>query len=180
MASRFSINDINKLPEKTLFFDANVLVYVFFPIYSHNKKRLIRGYSNLYQKLINKSIELAIDLTVLSEVVNTVLRYDYNNQKNSGTFNSFKDYRNSPPGRTYYATTTSIIKRHILPNFHILNSDLTKSEIGGIFTNNSVDFNDGIIMVQSQKHDCILVTHDSDFSGTDIDILTANNILLEN
>ena len=61
-----------------------------------------------------------------------------------------------------------------MKRFKMVGKLFDESDISSISFANT-DFNDELIVKTCKQHQCVLVTNDADFSGVDIDILTANN-----
>ena len=180
MGKRFRLNQINEIPSRILFFDTNVLMYIFFPelsVFPWSK-----SYSSFLKQSLSMQFKLALDITVLSEIINSVLRIDYNNMKDSGsapdTF-TFKDYRNSSQGKQNLSYIHTVILKQILPCFEVLDIQFSESDLHKLLVTDSIDFNDKIIASLCRKHDCILVTNDRDFASVDIDIISSNPKLIQ-
>jgi predicted nucleic acid-binding protein len=69
-----------------------------------------------------------------------------------------------------------LMKGTVLRRFDVVGKAFDKADILAINLINS-DFNDELIIRTCKEHQCVLVTNDADFSGADIDILSANNKL---
>jgi predicted nucleic acid-binding protein len=74
MPERIQIHEINKLAGRTVFFDANVFLDIFWPT-GRNSNTVL--YSRLYKNCIQQQIPVAIDFIVLSEVINRAFRIEY-------------------------------------------------------------------------------------------------------
>jgi|GEM_PF-827030 len=180
MGRRFRLEKINEIPLRTLFFDTNVLMYIFFPELSVFPWS--RGYSSFLKQVMTRQFKLALDITVLSEIINTIMRIDYSQFKESGSAPdnfSFKNYRASSQGKQNLSHIHSVILRQILPFFEVLDIQFSKSDIHKLLVTDSIDFNDKIIASLCRKHDCILVTNDRDFNSVDIDIVSSNPKLMQ-
>ncbi len=174
MANRYNLQNIKNLNTRSIFFDANVLIYNYWP--TDPQDRIVRSYSKIFKYLIKNENKLYINLSVLSEVINRVLRLEYN----KGYTNvKFKEYRDSAAGKKAQEDLYSIIKENILPYFQIINTEIKRDELEDILIIDSLDFGDKIIVNICQKNDFILLTNDSDFKTTDIDILSANSKIVK-
>ncbi len=171
MKNRYSVNEIPYLKNKKIFFDANVLIYVFWPTTPDNTKA--KNYLNVFSKLLKNNISMFIDFIVLSEVINRILKIEYNNISNHEKEN-FKEFRNSIQGREIISTLYTQIKNKIIPNFSIIGKIFTKENLENFLENFSLDFNDNAIVSICKDNNFILCTNDFDFANEDIDILTAN------
>lgn len=170
MAKRFTISDIPNLSGRTIFFDANILIYLFWSI--GNEAQL---YSSIFGKLYSNKNNMAINTFVLSEVINRVLRIEWKNEdeKNKKKID-FKSFRNSSKGQSVQKDIFDIIKNKILKYFQVIDKQLTITDIKNMLVIDRLDFNDKIIFDVCKAHNMILLTHDADFKDTDIDILSAN------
>ena len=91
MATNYKLHDFAKLLGKDVFVDANVLIYLFWPTGQHQ-------YESNYAKVINDLIKqkncLFVDFLVISEVVNRVLRFEYQKLNSDQSFKDFRNYDN--------------------------------------------------------------------------------------
>ena len=71
-----------------------------------------------------------------------------------------------------------IIQNRILSRFQITNELFSKEELNSALTVSTLDFNDKLIELLCKKKGMILLTHDFDFSSSDVDILSANSKFL--
>jgi len=170
MAKRFKISDIPDLSGRTIFFDANIILYLFWPVYSKGNEP--RHYSSIFGKLYLNKNPMAVNTFVLSEVINRVLRMDWENK--TGKSISFKSFRNSSDGLSAQKDIFDMIEDKILKYFQVIDKQLTTTDIKNMLIVDKLDFNDKIIFDVCKAHNMILLTHDADFKDTDIDILSAN------
>ncbi|WP_062327437.1 DUF5615 family PIN-like protein [Treponema endosymbiont of Eucomonympha sp.] len=179
MAKRYRQSDITALVGKPVFFDANVLIYIFWPILSG--QHWMQQYSKILHTLLTQGNCLVINTTGLSETINRVLRIEYENyQRSTGIPLKFKVYRDSPDGQSVLTDIYSIIINTIFPHFEICDKSFHKNEVHDMLHVDSLDFNDKLIMSICKKNQFVLLTNDADFQYADIDILTANSKLLAN
>lgn len=180
MAERYNKTQIKRLKTRSIFFDANVLLYLFWP--TGGCHHWEEQYANIYSQLRKQKNDLFVDFIVLSEVVNRAVRIEHNNhlQEQNVTIDdlSFKDYRDSPSGEAtldgiYYRMKTTIIEY-----FGIVGKVYVKTEIKDFLRNDGLDFSDKGIVSLCKESDFVLLTNDKDFANVDIDILTANPNLL--
>jgi len=111
---------------------------------------------------------------VLSEVINRVLRIEYNNIGRSKTF---KEFRNSSEGKQTQEDIFSIIKNQIFSVFTIKDICFTVEQLRPLLKADDIDFNDKIIVETRKAYNMILLTHDADFFHTSIDIFSKNTNL---
>ncbi len=173
MSNRFTLATIANISNRTVFFDANIIIYLFWPIYS--KGRTPQLYASIFGQLIKNKNSLAIDTHILSEVINRILRLEYQHQDNTPNASiNFKSFRNSGIGHQVQKDIFEIIINKILPLFELINKQITNTDIKKMLVIDDLDFNDKIIEDICRTQDMVLLTHDADFSNSDIDILSAN------
>lgn len=170
MAKRFKISNIPDLSGRTIFFDANILIYLFWPVFSKGNEP--QRYSSIFGKLCSNKNPMAINTFVLSEVINRVLKMEWENKTRKSI--EFKPFRNSSDGQSVQKDIFKIIQNIILQSFQVIDKQLTTTDIKNILTIDNLDFNDKIILDVCKAHNMILLTHDADFKDADIDILSDN------
>lgn len=74
MAVNYRIQDIDRLIGRDIFFDANILIYLFWPV---GKRDIENKYAEAFSKLLKQRNSLNIDFNVISEVVNRIIRIEY-------------------------------------------------------------------------------------------------------
>ncbi len=168
---KYARKDIQKLKGRAIFFDANVLIYLFWSIPNDSKAE---RYASFFSVLLENKNRLVVNSFVLSEVINRELRIEYNN---SDKTLDFKEFRNSPDGIQAQKDIFEIVKGRILNTFSVIDEKLSAQDIAAMLTVDKLDFNDKIIADTCRKNNFVLLTHDADFSNSDIEILTANNNL---
>lgn len=172
---RYKESDISNLSERIIFFDANVLISIFFTINPHDWAQI--NYSRVFSELLNRKIQLIFDITVVSEVVNRALRMEYKaflrkNNEDEDVL-TFKDFRNSESGVSAWQKTRDMMCDVIFPQFNIIQKGWGKDEIEETLSIQG-DFNDLLIVNLCSEKDYVLLTNDLDFVDTNIDILTLN------
>lgn len=174
MANRYKIPDISTISKRKIFFDANVLIHIYWPTMpKHNE---YTEYSNIFGILLKQKNKLEVSSSVISEIINSVMRFEYNkNHKQS--YRYYKLFRDSKYGKSVLSDIYDIIKNKIFNRFDISDKEFSKNDIESMLKVDSLDFNDKIILDICKKNNFILVTHDADFSNSDIDILSCNNKL---
>lgn len=174
MPERLKIHETDKIAGRTIFFDANVFLYIFWP--TGSKKNEV-DYSRLYKNCIQQKIPIAMDFTVLSEVINRAIRIEYTlylNKNGLSTNNlPFKKYRDCQDGIQAQNDIYDIVKG-ILHHFLVCGKEYSKEDVLSFMTVDTLDFNDkGIVSLCSHKG-YVLATNDHDFSGQNIAIISAN------
>lgn len=178
MALRIKTLDANSIQNKPLFFDANVLLYLFGGV--TYPKWAVDGYSRIFKQCLKADNTLYLDVIILSEFVNRFLRIEYDkylktNQPAQHDI-KFKDFRSTIKGIEASEDIELIVKDTILRRFTMVGKLFNEADICNIDFKNT-DFNDELIIQICKENQCVLVTNDADFSGADIDILTINNKL---
>lgn len=170
MAGRFTQEDISKLSDRTIFFDANILMYLYWP--TSPKSWAVNSYSSIYKQLLSNKNMLALNTFVLSEFINRALRFEWGKNTNKET--DFKLFRQSNDGQQTQTDVFDVVKNKILPYFSLTNKILNSAEIKNLLVVDTLDFNDKIILDVCRAHNMVLLTNDADFSKSDVDILSAN------
>ena len=170
MRMRYTASSIPSLKDRTVFFDANPLIYIFWSTTPDSKEA--NYYGSILATLIKNNVNLAINEVVLSEIINRILRIEFN--KTDLPKEKFKEFRNSSEGKSVQEDIYKIIKNRILTNFQIVGNSFTGEDFISMLTVTKLDFNDKLIELTCKKKNMLLLTHDLDFSLSDVDILSAN------
>jgi len=174
MSLRIKAVDVAQVKNRQLFFDANVLLYLFGPIATPSNQWAINAYTAVFSHCLKMQSVLCMDTIVLSEFINRFFRIEY---LKANSKDDFKKFRSTPDGVKIAQDVEKMVKGRILKRFKMVGKLFNESDITAISLVNR-DFNDELIVKTCQEHQCVLVTNDADFNGADIDILTANNRLL--
>lgn len=170
MKMRYTASNIPSLKGRTFFFDANPLIYIYWPT-SPNSQEVV-DYGSVFATLIKNNSTLAINEIVISEIVNRVLRIEFG--KTGMSKDKFKDFRDSADGHSVQEDIYTIIRNRILDKFQIVSEIYSKEEVTSLLSISKLDFNDKVIELLCKKKNMILLTHDHDFSASDVDILSCN------
>jgi len=172
MAAKYSLQQVAKLHNRPVFVDANVIIYLFWPTGSIWWEQ---NYATAFRKLLKQRNDLYIDLLIISEVVNRVLRIEY---KKINPAHNFKAFRNSQHGKEALEDIYTIIKNNILNRFDVIGKAFSKQEIENFLVVDELDFIDKATVEICKENALVLLTNDKDFKDTGLEILTANpNIL---
>lgn len=181
MARKYSLHNITALSNRKVFFDANVLIYLFWPSGSFAWEN---SYSTAFSKLLRQKNELITNFIVISEIVNRAHRLEYEKflvSKNiPKTVLNYKRYRNSQEGEAASLDIFLIIETNILALFSIADKAFTKEDIQSFLRLDSLDFADKAILSICKEHGFVLLTNDADYKSSNIDILTSNPAILRN
>lgn len=180
MSKAQDISHYRFLDTDKLFFDANVWLYIYGPQGNPNDWNA-RTYSGAFSNALKAKSQILIDVLVISEFINRFARIEYDIQyPDKSNRPDFKKFRNTPAFVPIAQTIASTI-RQIL-KFAVR----TESGFGGIniqaflaeFEAGGHDFNDQVLVRLCQAQNLQLVTHDADFKGKGVNILTANRRIL--
>jgi len=173
--NRYSTKDIKTITNnRSVFFDANVLIYIFWPTTPSDAKA--KSYSSIFTKLLKNKNPLIINFVILSEVINRILKIEYERYKaNNHEKVLFKQFRKSEEGRKIVSIIYSEIRNKIMRVFKISSKMFTKEDIESFLRKDSLDFNDNAIVSLCKYSNYVLCTHDADFTDEDIDIISSNS-----
>jgi predicted nucleic acid-binding protein len=176
---RYNHSQISFLTNKTVFFDTNIIIYIFWPTGS---LRWEREYSSIFSKLLKQNNKIATDFIVVSEVINRAMRTEYEKYLQDNNFTKqyvpYKKFRDSQDGQNTLKDIYQIINAKILNNFHIIGKAFESHHIEQFLLVDLLDFSDKGIASLCRDNNCVLFTNDRDFMHTDIEILTSNPVLL--
>ena len=185
MSTRSSLDNISTIQNRKIFFDANVLIYIFWPTHQHPWEE---EYSNYFSHIIkNQGIyncDMVTDFIVISEICNRIIRIEHEKFLQNGNLSKenlpFKTFRNNKEGKDTLEEIYAIIKNKILRNFTIIGKAFLKEDIEKCLHIDSLDFCDKAISQLCEDNNCILLTNDIDFASSDLDILSSNPRILSN
>ncbi|MCZ7382411.1 MAG: PIN domain-containing protein [Candidatus Methanoperedens sp.] len=174
-----NIVDYSPSERDKIFFDANIWLAIYGPSPQHWAQSPC---SSLFHELIKNNIDIYINSLIISEVVNSWARLEFNQQRIKLNFktNEFKKFRETPEFLNV-AEDISINMEKILRWSKRFDSSLEYIDmeiINSNYRSGTYDFNDLIFREICKVNDFILVTNDRDFCATDVNILTANNYML--
>ncbi len=164
------------LANERIFLDANIWLLVYGP--SPATPRRTRIYSAAWRNMCNMSCAVYIDLIVLSEFV---YRYAKLEQVQTGNRNiGFKEFRRTPTFTSVVVDLRQAVNS-ILAYCTRVESKFLTLDIDSMLQHmetGTTDFNDQVIESICGENNLTLITDDSDFSSTNLNILTANRQLL--
>ncbi|HPS87701.1 MAG TPA: twitching motility protein PilT [Spirochaetota bacterium] len=176
MAKRYSGSDIHNLSQRSVFFDANVLLYIFWPTGSSWE----RQYSSIFRHLLQQKTRMVVDFLVISEVVNRAVKTEYNKhlQENNITGNElrYKEFRDKTEGREALRDIFHVIDKNILRSFDVAGKAFSKSDITGFLNVDTLDFVDKGIEAICRENDYVLLTNDKDYINSDLEIISSNPV----
>ena len=171
-----SIDEYDFPEGKGYFFDTNIWLYIYGPIGWPDQRS--DAYSRALKEIRNSDGTIYINCMIISEFINAFARIEFKQQTN---FTRFKEFRNSLAFRAIaqdIAYTVRIIHRNTLacdPELQAI--DLPK--VMDLFEQGKYDFNDLLFAQICRAKNMVFVTHDKDFSELGVEILTANEKLVE-
>jgi predicted nucleic acid-binding protein len=163
-----------------LFFDANVWLSLYGPQGAPNDPRS-QIYSNALAEAMRAKSQIWVDVLVVSEFINRFARIEYDIQYPSRSRRpDFKQFRNSPDFQPISQAIAAAVRK-ILKFAARIESGFSVIDINALlleFESKPNDFNDQVLSGLCKNNNLMLVTHDSDFKGKGVDILTANPRIL--
>lgn len=172
MATKYRLHDITQLNGQNIFFDANILIYLFWPTGQHLFEQ---SYARVFNCLLRQGNGLFVDFSVISEVINRIVRIEH--QKIRPT-QRFKEFRNSQDGIDALNDIYIIVKNDILNRFNVIGKSFDKQEIEHLLQIDNLDFVDKATVAICKENSFVLLTNDGDFKNVDLDILTGNPSIL--
>ncbi|MDE0012650.1 MAG: type II toxin-antitoxin system VapC family toxin [Candidatus Poribacteria bacterium] len=181
-----------------LFLDANIWLYLYCPQGSRGHS-WVSTYSDVFDRILDASSRIYIDVLVVSEFINTFAKQEYElakkglelakqerkitEQEYEGAklhLRSFKDFRNTPDFELIAEGIAAAVKQ-IMKHCSRVESCFTTLETDQLlvdYESGGFDFNDQMIAEICKCNEFTLITNDSDFKTQEIPILTANPSLL--
>lgn len=175
MKKKYRLTEYSKLEGKNIFFDANVLIYLFWPSGEHSFEE---NYSRAFSKLLKQENKFFVDFIIVSEVVNRVLRLEYKKHLLLRALKpsdfSYKKFRNSQEGRDALYDAYLIIKENVLKLFYVAGKAFSKNELEMFLNVDELDFADKAIELLCEENNFVLFTNDSDFKHSNIEVLSGH------
>lgn len=177
MSNRYNLSNIHNIIDKKIFLDANILIYLFgFGTYSSANWE--DQYANLYTKLNNQNNIFVVDYIVISEFVNRAIRIEYDNYLISNNLDrstfKYKDYRNSLDGKEALKDIYLTLEDDILTDYEVIEKSYSKDDLMLMCKVDEFDFSDKAIIKICEDNNLILLTNDTDFKNSSIDIISCH------
>jgi len=175
----YRINDYQFSATNSVLFDANVWLYIYGPT-GNRDQRLQSTYTLALRRIRSVRGRIFLDVLVLSEFINAFSRFIYNELPQVRKPANFKTFRDSDRFKPVAAKIARKADK-ILDKCELTESGLTSVNLRGMvreYAAGEYDFNDQMLAELCKAKELILVTHDTDFSGDNLTILTANRRLL--
>lgn len=178
MSRAIDINNYSFSEGDNLFFDANIWMYLYGPQGKPNDPTT-QTYSHALAQAMNAKSKIWVDVLVVSEFINRFARIEYDIQyPNKLRRPTFKQFRNNQPLFQPIAQAIAGAVRNILKFTLRVESGFSIVDISALLAEYETipsDFNDQILIGLCVSNHLQLVTHDSDFKGKGVNILTANS-----
>ncbi|MBD1924804.1 PIN domain-containing protein [Trichocoleus sp. FACHB-90] len=160
-------------------FDANIWMYLYSPqgeVYPRIKNK----YALAFRRIRGAKGRILLDVLVLSEFINAFSRFVYNNLPAATKPKEFKTFRNSDAFKPV-AEEIAKYSLRILEKSELTEDVVELVNLRSImrdYAAGETDFNDKMLAELCRTKDLKLVTHDYDFRGNNLTIITANERLL--
>ena len=173
MGAKYRLQDVSQLNGRNIFFDANVLIYLFWPTGQHSFEQ---NYARVFRNLLRQGNNLFVDFLVTSEVINRILR---NEHQRINPSQKLKDFRNSEDGKDALDDIYIIVKNDILARFNVVGKAFNSHEIESLLSVDELDFVDKATVTLCEENNFVLLTNDKDFRDCGLDMLTGNPHILK-
>lgn len=160
-------------------FDANIWLYIYGP-QGDSSPWLKATYTLALRRIRSVRGRILLDGFILSEFINAYARFFYNKLSPDTKPPEFKFYRHSQDFKPI-AEQIAIKTRRMLSKSERIESGFATVDLEPIlndYQSGGVDFNDRILAELCRANNLKIVTHDADFKGHNLVILTANPNLL--
>ena len=171
----YSDSDLSKINSRKIYFDANILIYLFFSTGQYNSEN---KYGKLFKNLRKLNFNVVVDVIAISEFVNVAFKYYFNEYKIFHNGIKFKEFRGCQEGIKSAKEINVIVNEKILKYFELINSSYSKQELTDCLEMYTLDFNDKLIYKSCINNNFVLLTDDKDFVNYDLDILTLNSKII--
>ncbi len=179
MASVLAVDSYRFSERDGLLIDANVWLDVYGPQAGPGDRR-VRVYSGALARCLKAGSTIAVDVLVVSEFINRYARYGYSLYKQCGGTESFKQFRDSEQYKPIAGEIADAARR-VIGHCSCTGSCFESVDIDAVLTaysDQACDFSDQMIAEVCRQKGLKLMTHDGDFRGSAITILTDNRRLL--
>ena len=177
MSNRYNLSNIQSITNKKIFLDANILIYLF-GFGTPTSANWENQYATLYSKLNKQNNIFVVDYIVISEFVNRAIRIEYDNYLISNNLNrstfKYKDYRNSLDGQEALNDIYITLNDNILNEFEVIEKSYSKDDLMVMCKVDELDFSDKAIIKICEDNQFILLTNDTDFKNSHIDIVSCH------
>ncbi len=171
-----AVNSYKFTSEDQLFLDANIWLYVYGPQKPDDKQAAI--YSQVLRHILDARSCIYIDVLVISEFINTYARRKW--KLDRPKIKQFKNFRSSTDFKPAALEIADNVRR-VMSHCARIEDGFVEMEVDNLLSTYATgvsDFNDQVITELCKRAGLTLITHDGDFKGQGVPILTANQRLL--
>lgn len=180
MSKATDIKNYSFSAQDDLFFDTNIWILLYGP-QGNPSDPFTHAYSRALARAIQARSRIWVDVLIISEFINRFARIEYDIQyPNKSQRPNFKQFRNNQIFRPIAQAIVGAVQ-NILKFSARLESGFSTVDISTLlseFETTPSDFNDQILLRLCAANRLQLVTHDFDFKGKGLHILTANPRIL--
>ncbi len=166
-------------PEDNIMIDTNVWIYMEGPEAAAHD----RGYSDIYYQMLESGAKLYVNFSIISEFINHSIYLSYDSFRIKRGFTRkefpFKNcYKKEQDFKEHYAICLGTVEEDILSKATLITtySDSGKKAFeDSKKLGNILDFNDFIIIEDSLRNNCKVLTADGDYAkypGTSLKVIT--------
>lgn len=171
----YHIKDYKFSSTDDLLFDANAWLYIYGP---HSDCFLAekKTYTSAMSQIRSVKGRIFVDGFVMSEFINAYASFFYNKLPADAKPVNFKTFRNTQQFQSI-AEVIAAKSSRVLQKCERIETGFTSVNLEQIlrdYQQGYLDFNDRVLAELCQANDLKLVTHDRDFSGENLTIITGN------
>lgn len=178
MAKVENIRNFNVKSDDEFFFDTNVWIFLFAPIANWQKKKQ-QVYANLLRDIQTARATININSMVLSEYINTCLRMNFKQWKDTSRFvpqypNTTIDFKRDYRGTQHCKNALETIKLYvedILSFTEKRPDDFNSIDVTSLVMNTASDFNDSYHVEFCKLNNLKIVSDDKDIVNTKTNIV---------
>lgn len=162
--------------DEKLFLDTNIWLHIYSPVPYTRRRTAI--YSRAYRDICLNNCTVYTDVVVISEFIYRYLQIERHQSLDPKS--DIKSFRKTN-AFTAIANDITYNTKRILRSIERINSCFKSINIDLLFNEfeeGKIDFNDIVIEEICKRNELTLITDDGDFKDIDLNILTANNLLL--
>lgn len=166
--------------------DANIWLYLYSAASIGLNQRIVDGYTNAWEALLESNAVACIDPIVISEVINRLLDEEWlrldppDPSTGRRRYRKRKIFRNSGDYPAAAGVVEALAKQ-IMADSKPLDTPFSSVDLDVMFTDfgtGSTDWNDQLIVESCRHHGCKLMTNDTDHTEGGIEVLTTHPRLL--
>ncbi|EAI7262556.1 PIN domain-containing protein [Campylobacter lari] len=170
MSVIYHLKDIATLDNKKIFFDTNILIYLFYA----SDSKLQEECASLYNELLKSKALCYTSFLNISEFYSRCMKIEFEKAKELDEQLKYKNFRNSEEGSEIEKDITNIVKL-LLAKFSLVMVDFDKNFVAKILDNETIDLCDKALVEICKQENMILFTNDKDFKNKDLNILALKN-----